>query len=335
MIYCVRARMHEVGVILVGAILGWLVVIGFYGIRLWQTLLRSQRSTRTKQVFVLALLGLSTAAVGAKLIPSDESGYQLDNSAVISLSPSILMGQTAKLEQFEWYEVHDDYTGSPALSTTRRQKDVDGPINTPPPGIIRVGLLADFDSPLDPGTRTEFTLSLPRNVELVRCSALDGMSPCSYHSDPVLNRSSGAEVNTFWISARQVDSLANVGFVLDFKGSDGLAFRASRAHVSVRLPFATPEGWFYESGRAPIQVVTHLGIEDPRSVSWQNPGPQNSEGPFTTWTYELSDIAAGPPPPYTGVKDFTLEHDKSREFWAGILLAIAGSAFIAVVQEVI
>ncbi len=133
--------------------------------------------------------------------------------------------------------------------------------------------------------------------------------------------------------------------VVDLTGAqDGMVFGANRSHALVRppIPFFTvisqmsglPDG-FDTSANAlpskPVLIRSELWMPADQ-FNWSGNGPKSAVNGGSVWEHTYSSESFLPPPPSSGLRPDVVEADASNYFWAGILLGIAGGAFVALVQ---
>lgn len=116
----------------------------------------------------------------------------------------------------------------------------------------------------------------------------------------------------------------------DFKRIGGLSLITNNTYALVRYPFVrylAPEAFAHP----PVDVATRATMPDAFEFEWES-HPVAASNTQVGWRSAAISL---PPAPAYGIKRDAASKSSHRLFLAGILLGIAGSAIVAVIQSVV
>lgn len=276
------------------------------------------------------MLALSIAgfALGTSLFPPHDEDAVLPQWLRVEVPALINDGRGSwPFQGLSWYEIHDNpHHFQPEL----------------PPHTVRAEITVVFDKKLDenPGATNsidsplKIKVGLPDQAEVIRCASNTTIHPSSKFDCSMQDtRTNGTDSPILTKRYLQVDGAVNrdlntMSFTIDVKGVDGLAYVTNRTRASISIPSAFPRPIFWPLPKFGESVVAT--IPDTGKFTWSMRPNDEMYGYYAAWA-QSSDNASYVP--ITGVREDLLRQDRTREFWAGIVLGLAGAGVIGFCQS--
>lgn len=152
---------------------------------------------------------------------------------------------------------------------------------------------------------------------------------------------------TTTITKQSTESIApddpqDINLQFDVHGLNGIGCRTSRTRAEIQFPSVTLGGnpfyiidtWTYHGDRTiPVRASYKKPVNLSR-MDWSGTSPNNIVAGTATWSYDVGGPhGTNPPPGASGVRTDLIARNGPKTFIAGVLLALAGSAAIPLIQS--
>jgi hypothetical protein len=283
----------------------------------------------------MLLLSIGGFTLGAEFFPQRDGDPALPPILGVHVTGSIDAGSGWRfLDGLTWTESQDDKHQLKAALA---------------PHTTRVGIMANYAKKLFDYDEMVYghdvpivvDVDIPDSAEVVKVDGgLDLYGrPNKIKSHMVTrptNKVPSSLLTKLYLQVEGVVSKDNTGmsFIFDVKGVDRLTFSTNRTRAAVRMPGVTPMGQSPMPMVIPPPKFTEIvaqAIPDGGKYAWSE-RPKDEADDAVEWSRESDDTSASNTA-ITGVRDDVLRHDHEREFWAGIVFALAGAAVIGLVQS--